>query len=62
MKKNQLSLAVAATAAGLASAAYADMYVNADGSGEALIFRSTLLNLIIRRMSMSSTPHHITRL
>ena len=38
MKKNQLSLAVAATAAGLASAAYADMYVNADGSGEALIF------------------------
>ena len=38
MKKNPLALAVAVGVAGLASTANSAMYVNADGSGEALIF------------------------
>jgi hypothetical protein len=38
MKKNLLSLAVAASAAGVASLASAQMYLNAEGTGEALVF------------------------
>lgn len=38
MKKNLLSLAVAASAAGIASVASAQMYLNSEGTGEALIF------------------------
>ena len=38
MKKNILSLAVAASAAGAASLASAQMYVNPEGTGEALLF------------------------
>ena len=38
MKKNILSLAVAASAAGMATVASAQMYLNEEGTGEALIF------------------------
>lgn len=38
MKKNLLSLAVAAGAAGMTSVATAQMYLNSEGTGEALIF------------------------
>jgi len=38
MKKNLLSLAVAASAAGVASLATAQMYLNSEGTGEALVF------------------------
>ena len=38
MKKNLLSLAVAASAAGIASVASAQMYLNSEGTGEALVF------------------------
>ena len=38
MKKNILSLAVAASAAGITSLASAQMYVNTEHTGEALIF------------------------
>jgi hypothetical protein len=38
MKKNILSLAVAASAAGMTSLATAQMYVNPEGTGEALVF------------------------
>jgi hypothetical protein len=38
MKKNLLSLAVAAGAAGMTSVASAQMYLNSEGTGEALIF------------------------
>ena len=38
MKKNLLSLAVAASAAGMTSIATAQMYVNTENTGEALVF------------------------
>lgn len=38
MKKNVLSLAVAAGVVGLASAAHADMYINPNGTGEQLFY------------------------
>ena len=38
MKKNILSLAVAASAAGITSLATAQMYINTEHTGEALIF------------------------
>ena len=38
MKKNLLSLAVAASAAGIAGVASAQMYLNAEGTGEALVY------------------------
>jgi hypothetical protein len=38
MKKNLLSLAVAATAVGVATSASAQMYLNEEGTGEALVF------------------------
>jgi hypothetical protein len=38
MKKNILSLAVAASAAGMTSLATAQMYINTEGTGEALVF------------------------
>ena len=38
MKKNLLSLAVAASAAGVTSLATAQMYINPEHTGEALVF------------------------
>jgi len=38
MKKNLLSLAVAASAAGITSLATAQMYINSENTGEALVF------------------------
>jgi len=38
MKKNILSLAVAASATGIASLASAQMYINTEHTGEALVF------------------------
>ena len=37
--KNLLSLAVAASAAGVAGVSTAQMYINSEGTGEALVFR-----------------------
>ena len=38
MKRNLLSLAVAASAAGVAGVSTAQMYINSEGTGEALVF------------------------
>ncbi|MEK9656336.1 MAG: cell surface protein, partial [Halieaceae bacterium] len=38
MKKNLLAVAVAASAAGMASVATAQMYINTEHTGEALVF------------------------